>query len=87
MNNTQNPVIQFHPPVGFCRAIEAAKLCGVSKSTFWLWVSNKTLNGVAVPQPLKLSAGITVWQRSDIHSFIEQLAEQANSAPTPPRAA
>lgn len=87
MNNTQNPVIQFHPPVGFCRAIEAAKLCGVSKSTFWLWVSNKTLNGVAVPQPLKLSAGITVWQRSDIHAFIEQLAEQANSAPTPPRAA
>ena len=87
MNTTQNPVTQFHPPLGFIRALEAAKLLGVAKSTFYLWVSNKTLNGVAVPQPMKISAGITVWQRADIHAFIEQLATQANNAPLPPRAA
>jgi prophage regulatory protein len=87
MSTTQNPVTQFHPPVGFCRAIEAAQLLGVSKSTFWLWVSNKTLNGVDVPQPIKLSPGVTVWRRSEISTFIEQLSAQANNAPTPPRAA
>ena len=87
MSETQSTVTHFHSPVGFCRAIEAAKLLGVSKSTFWLWVSNQSLNGVSVPQPIKLSAGVTVWKRAEIHEFIEQLAAQANNAPQPPRAA
>lgn len=87
MNTTQATVTNFQAPIGFCRAAEAAKLLGVSKSTFWLWVSNKTLNGIEVPQAIKLSVGVTVWKRAEIHDFIEQLAAQANNAPTPPRAA
>jgi predicted DNA-binding transcriptional regulator AlpA len=83
----QNHVIPFPAPIGFCRAQEAAKLLGISKSTFWLWVQQKTLKGINVPRPIKLSAGITVWNRSDIHAFIEQLVAQDNDETPPPKQA
>jgi predicted DNA-binding transcriptional regulator AlpA len=85
MNTEQKLVTSICQSVGFYRASEAAKLCAVSKATFWLWVAKKTLCGVDVPQPIKLSVGITVWRMCDIHVFIDHLAAQAKSAP--PRSA
>ncbi len=74
------------PSVGFYRAQQCAALLGVSKSTFWLWAQHKIVQGIPVPQPIKLSAGVTVWKRSDIHTFCEQLASLGDST-TPPEAA
>lgn len=74
------------PTVGFYRAQQCAALLGVSKSTFWLWAQQKIVQGIPVPQPIKLSAGVTVWKRSDIHTFCEQLAALGDST-TPPEAA
>lgn len=82
-----SPTVHLLNPIGFYRALECARLLSVAKSTWHLWVSNKILNGVDVPQPIKLSAGVTVWERKSIHEFIEQLAAQANTTTTPPRAA
>ncbi len=74
------------PAVGFYRAQQCAALLGVSKSTFWLWSQQKIVQGILVPQPIKLSPGVTVWKRSDIHTFCEQLAALGDST-TPPEAA
>lgn len=72
--------------VGFYRANQCAALLGVSKSTFWLWAQQKTVKGLTVPQPIKLSPGITVFKRSDVHTFYEQLAALGDTT-TPPEAA
>lgn len=72
--------------LGFYRAQQCAALLGVSKSTFWLWSQQKVVQGIAVPQPIKLSPGVTVWKRSDVHTFCEQLAALGDST-TPPEAA
>lgn len=70
---------------GFLRATEAAKLLGVSRSTFWAWSQQKEVRGVAVPRHIKLSVGVTVWKRADIYAFIDQLSSLDDS--TPPEAA
>lgn len=74
------------PTVGFYRAQQCAALLCVSKSTFWLWSQQKIVQGIPVPQPIKLSPGVTVWKRSEIHTFCEQLAALGDST-TPPEAA
>lgn len=73
-------------PVGFYRAKECASLLGISKSTFWLWVQQKQVQGITVPLPIRVSQGITVWRRADIHAFCEQLATLGDVS-TPPEAA
>lgn len=85
---TQSPSqnIDSIPLIGFYRAQQCAALLGVSKSTFWLWAQQKIVQGIPVPQPIKLSPGVTVWKRSDIHEFCEQLASLGDST-TPPEAA
>lgn len=74
------------PTVGFYRAQQCAALLGISKSLFWMWSQQKVVHGVAVPQPIKLSPGVTVWKRSDVHTFCEQLAALGDTT-TPPEAA
>ena len=74
------------PTVGFYRAQQCAALLCVSKSTFWLWSQQKIVKGIPVPQPIRISAGVTVWKRSDVHAFCEQLAALGDST-TPPEAA
>lgn len=83
---TQNQPTHQTQLVGFLRAKQCAELCGIAKSTWHLWVQQKKLCGVPVPQPIKLSEGITVWTRAEVHAFLETLA-QNNSAPTPPKEA
>lgn len=41
----------------------------ISSATLWAWVKAGKL-----PKPIKLSAGVTVWRRSDILVFAESLA-------------
>lgn len=84
-NPKENSPISL-PVVGFYRAQQCAALLGVSKSTFWLWSQQKAVHGVPVPQPIKLSPGVTVWRRADVHAFCEQLAALGGT-PTPPEAA
>ena len=44
----------------------------VSRSTWLQWVKD----GKA-PQPIRLSAGVTVWRTADVFRFAESLAERA----------
>lgn len=67
--------------LGFYRVPQITDLLCISKSTWWLWVQN----GKA-PKGRKLSPGVTVWSRSDIHAFIEKLEAESNGT-TPPEAA
>jgi predicted DNA-binding transcriptional regulator AlpA len=41
----------------------------ISQATFWSWVK-----AGKAPQPIKLSAGVTVWRKSDVIAFAESLA-------------
>lgn len=72
------------PSIGFYRVSQITDLLCISKSTWWLWVQNGR-----APKGRKLSPGVTVWKRSDIHAFIEQLDTEPGSdnTPTPPGAA
>jgi prophage regulatory protein len=76
-----NPTPIKNQEIGFYRVPQITDLLCISKSTWWLWVQN----GKA-PKGRKLSAGVTVWSRSDIHAFIEKL-EAAGTDTTPPEAA
>lgn len=76
----------LNPTVGFYRANQCAELLGISKSTFWLWSQQKAVQGISVPRPIRLSAGVTVWKRSEIHAFYGELAALGDST-TPPEAA
>lgn len=44
----------------------------IRASTWWSWVDS----GKA-PQPIRLSAGCTIWRRADVLKFIEAHAESA----------
>lgn len=41
----------------------------VSPATWWAWVKAKK-----APQPIRLSAGVTVWRTADVLAFAESLA-------------
>lgn len=80
-----NPTPIKSQEIGFYRVPQITDLLCISKSTWWLWVQN----GKA-PKGRKISAGVTVWNRSDIHAFIEKInteGNEASTAPTPPEAA
>lgn len=49
------------------RLPQVIDLLPVGRSTWWAWVKS----GKA-PAPLKISAGVTCWRKSDILAFIEQ---------------
>lgn len=56
------------------RDVEAYKMLGISKPTFWRWVREGTL-----PKPLKLGS-LSRWPRSDMTKFIERAASQRETA-------
>lgn len=44
----------------------------ISAATWWAWVK-----AGKAPQPIRLSAGVTVWRSVDVLAFAESLAECA----------
>ena len=53
------------PPL--CRIEHLLKVVPIARSTIWLWARQGRF-----PQPLKF-AGITVWRRSDVMAWLEQV--------------
>jgi prophage regulatory protein len=49
-----------------------AGIIPVSAATWWAWVKAKR-----APQPIRLSAGVTVWRTAEVIAFAESLAEGA----------
>lgn len=49
-----------------------ADVLNIGKSTVWRWVSQGKL-----PQPVRLSAGVSRWRSADIENFINQAAVAA----------
>lgn len=55
------------PPQGMSRAKDVLKIVPVCRSTLWKMVKNNSF-----PQPIRLSANVTVWRNSEIVSWVEQ---------------
>jgi predicted DNA-binding transcriptional regulator AlpA len=71
---------------GFYRAQQITALLGIHKNTWFNWVNAGTVRGVKIPKGVLLSRTIRVWEKSEIHKMLEQLAALDDS-PTPPEAA
>lgn len=64
-------------PGGYLRAADIATdrkqarrgVLPISRATWWAWVK-----AGKAPQPIKLSAGCTVWRAADVYAFAESLA-------------
>lgn len=54
------------------RRTGAPGIIPVSAATWWAWVKIQK-----APQPIRLSAGVTVWRAADVLTFAESLAERA----------
>ena len=50
----------------FLRLPQVMEISGLAKSTIWAYVKKGKF-----PQPIKLSARVTVWKLSDIHKWME----------------
>ncbi len=57
------------PETGFLRQPQVLAFVPISKSTLWRRIQARTF-----PEPLKLSARITVWRAEDIRRWIAQQA-------------
>lgn len=55
------------PETGFLRQPQVLAFVPISKSTLWRRIQARTF-----PEPLKLSARITVWRAEDIRRWIAQ---------------
>jgi hypothetical protein len=91
ITSTDEQVLLSHqvthlPQVGFYRVQSFADICGVHKNTVWNWVAAGTVRGIPVPQGIKLSRTITVFEKQAVHDFCKQLASLGDST-TPPEAA
>lgn len=51
------------------RRTGAQGIIPVSPATWWAWVKAKK-----APQPIRLSAGVTVWRYAEVVAFAESLA-------------
>ena len=62
------------PQTGFSRLPAVRAFAGgAAASTIWLWVRQKK-----IPQPIKLSARVSVWRNEDLHRWAaDPLAWQA----------
>lgn len=47
-------------------------ILSIAPSTWWAWVK-----AGKAPQPIRLSAGVTVWRAADVLAFAESLAGDA----------
>ncbi|CAM5243675.1 helix-turn-helix transcriptional regulator [Rhodanobacter lindaniclasticus] len=54
------------------RRTDAPGIIPVSAATWWAWVK-----AGKAPQPIRLSAGVTVWRAADVLAFAESLAGDA----------
>ncbi len=70
---TNHSTLPATTDIGFYRLPQVTELLGISKSTWWLWVSR----GKA-PKGIKITPRVTVWKRADIHEFISQIEAEAN---------
>ena len=52
----------------FLRVTEVMKMTGLAKSTVWLWVREGKL-----PQPIKLSPRVTVWEEDSIREWQKEI--------------
>lgn len=83
MNNVSTSIADS---AGFYRAQQITALLGIHKNTWFNWVSVGTVRGVKIPKGVLLSRTIRVWEKSEIHKMIEQMAALGDST-TPPEAA
>ncbi|MDE2155828.1 MAG: hypothetical protein KGJ32_08080 [Xanthomonadaceae bacterium] len=51
------------------RRTGAQGIIPVSPATWWAWVKTQK-----APQPIRLSAGVTVWRTAEVLAFAESLA-------------
>jgi prophage regulatory protein len=59
---------------GFLRLKHVLALVPVSKSTLWEWVRQGKF-----PQPLKLGVRCTVWRRSTVKNYIDQIGGEGQN--------
>ena len=59
------------PETGFLRQPQVLAFVPISKSTLWRRIQARTF-----PEPLKLSARVTVWRAEDIRALIERVGGQ-----------
>jgi len=62
------------PDTGFLRQWQVLAFVPISKSTLW-----RRVNTGSFPEPLKLSARITVWRAEDLRRWIDSAAGAAGS--------
>lgn len=68
MTTAQQPI----PATGFVRQSKLLPIIGISPSTLWRWVNNKTF-----PQPVKLSAKVTAWKAEEVREWIASQGQTA----------
>ncbi len=54
------------------RSEQAAKMLGISRSTFWKWVSEGKF------KPIKVGSRITVFKYRDLEAFVENLGKETD---------
>jgi predicted DNA-binding transcriptional regulator AlpA len=54
------------------RRTGVAGILPISNATWWSWVKSKR-----APQPIKLSPGVTVWDKAKVIAFAESMASEA----------
>jgi predicted DNA-binding transcriptional regulator AlpA len=53
-------------------AITKTGIFPISNATWWAWVKSKK-----APQPIKLSPGVTVWDKAKVIAFAESMGREA----------
>lgn len=61
-------------PSEYLREPDLCAEIAISRATLWRWVKS----GI-VPQPIKLSPGVTVWRRSDVNEWVAANSQQRNA--------
>lgn len=64
-SSNAGPVIHTKPAPMLLDAAEAARLLGVSRSTFWTYH-----NAGRVPLPIRLSARVVKWRKTELEAWV-----------------
>lgn len=83
MNDT-NTLTAIPFGAGFYRVPQITALLGIHKNTWFNWVSVGTVRGITIPKGVLLSRTIRVWEKSAIHTMLDQLAALGDDDTTPP---
>jgi prophage regulatory protein len=67
MNRSQHTPAQAQglPQCGFIRAKRFAAALDIGESTLWKWAAENR-----IPQPIKLSPRVTVWDAAAVHEWM-----------------